>query len=69
MSKPGREYWLAMKLLLRYISSSTDVGILYKKNDEKITVKGFVDSDFAGDKDTRKSTTAYFFTICGSCVS
>ena len=28
MSKPGREHWLAMKWLLRYISSSTDVGIL-----------------------------------------
>ena len=28
-----------------------------------------MDSDFAGDKDTRRSTTAYFFTVCGNCVS
>ncbi|XP_031262834.1 secreted RxLR effector protein 161-like [Pistacia vera] len=30
---------------------------------------GFVDSDFTSDKDTRKSTTAYLFTVGGNCVS
>ena len=30
---------------------------------------GFADSDFAGDRDSRKSTTAYFFTLGGNYIS
>ena len=30
---------------------------------------GFMDSDYAGDRDKRRSTTAYIFTVCGNCVS
>ena len=32
-------------------------------------MEGFVDSDFAGDKDKRLSTSAYIFTLCGSYIS
>lgn len=32
-------------------------------------LKGFLDSDFAGNRDNRKSTTAYIFTLCQTCVS
>ena len=28
-----------------------------------------MDSDFAGDRDSRKSTTAYYFTLGGNCIS
>ena len=30
---------------------------------------GFMDSDYAGDRDKRRSTTTYIFTMCGNCVS
>ena len=33
------------------------------------TLSGFVDSDLAGDVDTRRSTTRYVFTIGGTTVS
>ena len=69
MSNPGREHWLAMKWLLRYIGTTSDLGLLYTKNGDHIDVEGFVDSDFAGDRDSRRSTSAYFFKVCGSCVS
>lgn len=69
MSNPGREHWLAMKWLLRYIGSTTDIGLMYKKNGNQIDVEGYVDSDYAGDRDSRKSTSAYFFLVCGNCVS
>lgn len=32
-------------------------------------LKGFVDSDYVGDRDNRKTTTSYMFTLCGICVS
>ncbi|KAH9742745.1 hypothetical protein KPL70_003057 [Citrus sinensis] len=35
----------------------------------EFTVKGYVDSDFAGDFDKRKSTTRYVFTLAGAAVS
>jgi transposase InsO family protein len=69
MSKPGREHWLAMKWLLRYLCSTTNLGLVYRQQGEKVEVEGYLDSDYAGDHDTRKSTTAYFFLVCGNCVS
>ena len=64
MSEPGREHWLAMKWLLRYISSTTNVGLIYTKSSSKrVDVAVYVDSDFAGDRDTRRSTTAFFFCM------
>jgi hypothetical protein len=32
-------------------------------------LQGYVDSDMAGDKDSRRSTTGYVFTIGGTTVS
>ncbi|KAL7132213.1 hypothetical protein ABFS83_12G056700 [Erythranthe nasuta] len=29
----------------------------------------YVDSNFSNDRDNRKSTTSYVFTLCGSCIS
>ncbi|KAH9659018.1 hypothetical protein KPL70_023705 [Citrus sinensis] len=40
----------------------------YMANRE-FTVRGCVDSDFAGDLDKRKSTTGYVFTLAGAAVS
>lgn len=36
---------------------------------KKLTLKGYVDSDFAGDKVQRKSTSAYFFTLVDTCIT
>ncbi|KAK4390450.1 hypothetical protein Sango_2108300 [Sesamum angolense] len=30
---------------------------------------GYVDSNYANDRDNRKSTTSYVFTLCGACIS
>lgn len=35
----------------------------------KITVRGYVDSDYAGDLDKLKSNTGYVFTFAGADVS
>ncbi|XP_031287486.1 secreted RxLR effector protein 161-like [Pistacia vera] len=69
MSNPGFEHWLALKWLFRYINSYVHVGLNYGKRYDSLDLVGFVDSDFAGDKDSRKSTTTYVFTLGGNCVS
>lgn len=42
---------------------------MYEKRSEKLTLKGYVDSDFAGDRDSRKSTTVCFFTLGDNCIT
>jgi hypothetical protein len=36
---------------------------------QNTVLQGYVDSDMAGDKDSRRSTTGYVFTIGGTTVS
>lgn len=60
---------MAMKLLLRYIGSTTNLGLKYTKHSDIISMEGFVDFDYAGDKDSRKSTSSYYFFVSGNYVS
>ncbi|XP_052197308.1 secreted RxLR effector protein 161-like [Diospyros lotus] len=69
MSNPGKSHWDAPKYVLRYIKGTTGVGLSYMKRGENLDLVGYVDSDFAGDRDTRKSTTAYMFSLGGNCIS
>ncbi|KAL2534627.1 cysteine-rich RLK (RECEPTOR-like protein kinase) 8 [Abeliophyllum distichum] len=62
MSNPGKHHWIALKWLLRYLAGTVKRGLVFEKRSDKLELKGYVDSDFAGDKDQRKSTTSYFFT-------
>ncbi|GJV65987.1 hypothetical protein Tco_1476815 [Tanacetum coccineum] len=67
MAEPGREHWEAVKRILRYIKGTSYVALCFGESD--VIVKGYVDSDYAGDLDRSKSTTGYVFTICGGTVS
>jgi hypothetical protein len=74
MHNPGKEHWNAVKWILRYLKGTSDFGLLFGKNSVKETgvmgfVEGFVDSDFAGDLDKRRSISGYIFSSCGSAVS
>ncbi|KAH9681106.1 hypothetical protein KPL71_026832 [Citrus sinensis] len=55
MVNPGGEHWIAVKRILRYIKGTSDLALYY--GGSKFTVRGYVDSDFAGDLDKMKSTT------------
>ncbi|KAK9200365.1 hypothetical protein WN944_015562 [Citrus x changshan-huyou] len=67
MANPGGEHWISVKRILRYIRGTSDVALCY--GGSEFTVRGYVDSDFAGDLDKRKSTTGYVFTLAGAAVS
>ncbi|KAH9718108.1 hypothetical protein KPL71_022089 [Citrus sinensis] len=68
MHNPGKNQWLAIKWILRYLYKTVDVGLLFKKDCGQQCV-GYCDSDFAGDLDKRRSTTGYVFTLGGGPVS
>ena len=67
MANPGREHWITVKKVLKYIKGTSDVALCYEESE--FTVRGYVDSDFARDLNKRKSTTGYMFTLAGAGVS
>ncbi|CAM8876419.1 unnamed protein product [Rhodiola kirilowii] len=69
MSNPGIKHWEAMKYLLRYLLGTKGLGLVYKDHEPKVGIVGYVDSDYASNRDNRKSTTAFYFTWNGNCVS
>jgi len=69
MANPGKEHWEALKWLLRYLKGTMDVSLKFTKDGAQRQVEGYVDSDYAGDLDKRRSTTGYVFTLGGGPVS
>jgi hypothetical protein len=67
MSNPGKQHWEAVKWILRYLKGTLGTSLCFTGADMKLT--GYVDSDLAGDVDTRKSTTGYVYTLGGTAVS
>lgn len=67
MANPGREHWNTVKRILRYIKGTSNVALCY--GGSELTVRGYVDSDFAGDLDKSKSTTGYVYKLAGGAVS
>jgi hypothetical protein len=67
MANPGRDHWTAVKWIFRYLRGTSHYAICY--SGDTITCEGFVDSDFAGDRDRRRSTTCYLFSMAGGAIS
>jgi hypothetical protein len=68
MSKPTSVHWQAAKGVLRYLAGSTQCGITYGTNTGD-GLLGYCDADYAGDVDTRRSTTGYVFILHGGAVT
>ncbi|XP_055826272.1 secreted RxLR effector protein 161-like [Solanum dulcamara] len=68
MANLEKRHWEAVKWILRYLKGASDVGLTFRKS-EGILILGYVDSDYAGDLDRRRSTTGYIFTLIGSAIS
>ncbi|KAL2249875.1 UNVERIFIED_CONTAM: Retrovirus-related Pol polyprotein from transposon TNT 1-94 [Sesamum indicum] len=52
MSNPGTPYWEALKWLLRYLCGSVDIGITFSRNSDYTELVGYVDSNYANDRDS-----------------
>jgi ribonuclease HI len=67
MTAPTLAHWQAAKGILRYISGTASYGITFGGNG--LTLEAYCDADYAGDIDTRRSTTGYVFTLGGGAIS
>ncbi|XP_057526261.1 secreted RxLR effector protein 161-like [Amaranthus tricolor] len=68
IQKPKKPHMEAIKRILRYVKGSIDYGFLYR-NDIYFEVTGYCDADYAGDLNTRRSTTGYVFNLGSGAVS
>ena len=70
MTKPGNEHWTGVKRVLRYINGTLNYSLKFQSTKTGVVnLNGFADADWAGDVDTRKSTSGYVFQIGSSTVS
>jgi hypothetical protein len=60
--------WNDVKRVMRYIKHTTNLGLCYVGNGG-FELKGHCDSDWGGDKLTRRSTSGYIFCMSGAAVS
>jgi hypothetical protein len=65
MASPTTVHWQAAKGVLRYLAGTTSYGITFGKGSGLL---GYCDADYAGDLDTRRSTTGYVFTLHGGAI-
>jgi hypothetical protein len=66
MSTPQKEHWTTAKRVFMYLCGIKDYDICYRGKhggDSELNVHGFVDVDWAGDLDRRRSTSGYVFKM------
>lgn len=67
-ANPQPEDWQALKQILGYLAGTVDYGLVYHKHKDALIV-GSSDSDWAGDKSDRKSTSGFAFIYAGAAIS
>eukprot|EP00253_Pinus_taeda_P027670 PITA_27670 len=72
VSKPMKEHWTIVKRDFKYLRGTSDYGLCYHGRpglDRVLDIRGFVDADWAGDLDQRRSTSGYVFNLFGGTIS
>ena len=68
ISNPSIDNWKAVKKVLRYLQGTKDYMLTYRRTNN-LKIIGYSDSDYAGCKDTRKSTSGYIFMLSNGPIS
>ena len=68
-SNPGRAHWNTLTHVLRYIKGSLDYRITYGGDNKEIQPIGYVDVDYGGDLDSRRSCSGHVFIQAGGPTS
>ena len=66
MSNPREAHWAAVKWILKYLRGTSKMCLCFGNGDP--VLHGYKDADYAGDKDSRKSTSEYLMTFAVGAV-
>lgn len=67
---PSQRHLKLVQRICKYLRGTTNLCLFYPRGDgSPLQLEGYVDSDWANDKDTRRSVTGYVFFINGSPVT
>jgi hypothetical protein len=65
MATPTNLLLQKAKHVLRYLKGTKSDGVTYWRSEEELSLEGYSDADWAGDPETRRSTTGYLFRLAG----
>ena len=68
MANPEKQHWDTVKWIFRYLKGTTDYDITFVRQKSDLSVVGYMDADYAGDLDDKRSTTGYVFTLIGGPI-
>ncbi len=60
-SNPGPGHWKCVKIIIRYLKGTKDYWLCYKGRE--LSLLGYSDADWGGDRDSSKSTSSYVFML------
>jgi len=60
-----------VKWVLRYLRGTARLGLVFQKleTEKPRVLQGYINADYAGDLDQRRSTTGYVFTVAECVIS
>ena len=67
-SDPCPTHWQALKRVLRYLQATPTHGLEFTRGSCN-NICGYSDADWAGDIESRRSTSGYVFMMNGGCIS
>ena len=73
-TRPTAQAWTALKRILRYLKGTKDMalrlgGVRVEDRCFLDTLEAYVDADYAGDVETRRSTAGGVVTFCGTVIA
>ncbi len=66
-SRPNNFHWQAVKRIFRYIKRTLDLELTFKGPLRDL--EGYTDAHWAGDCDTRRSTSGFLFNLGSDAIS
>jgi len=69
MSHFDQSHWMSVKHIMRYLLGAINYSLVYSAKGKELQIIGYTDADFAGCRDTRRSTTGFTFLINATAVT
>jgi hypothetical protein len=66
-ANPNPSHMVSVKRIMRYLGATAHMGLVFRGHAKPLS--GYTDSDWAGDPDTRRSTSGYVFTLGSGAIS